>query len=73
MKTLLGFFVLTFTLSSFAKTSQLLLRATVPSVYEMKINSKGEPEIQSNGSGKNLPKIIISKTEKMHLIAIVHP
>jgi len=73
MKTLLGLFVLTLSIPTFAKSSQLLLRASVPSVYEMKINEKGEPEIHSNGSGKNLPKIIISKTNKLHLIAIVHP
>jgi hypothetical protein len=73
MKTLLGLFVLSLSFSTFAKTSQLLLRASVPSVIEMKLNDKGEPEFHSNGHRKNLPKIIISKNKNFHLIAIFHP
>lgn len=73
MKTLLGLFVLSFTFSSFAKSTHLLLRARVPSVYEMKLNDKGLPEFHSNSRGKNLPKVIVSKKADYHLIAIVHP
>jgi hypothetical protein len=73
MKTLLGLFVLTLSFSTFAKSSQLLLRARVPATYEVKINAQGMPVIVSNSQNENLPKISISMKENVQLIAIVHP
>jgi hypothetical protein len=73
MKTMLGLLVLCTLSNAEAKSGQLLLRAQVPAVYQIKFNNKFDPEIVSNRRGQVLPKLLMNKKFSGYFVTIVHP
>jgi hypothetical protein len=73
MRYLLGLFILMGGIQAEARTSQLILRAHVPPIYQIKITDDKTPIVYSNSNGKFVPKIKVDKTTSYHVVSIIHP